>query len=78
MPGPGGMAPCPPPEINETCPATPTYEQLGSSLWPCPGYNKSTGGDYYNKGSCTPGVFGSNKRNVSILVFHQKIIRVNP
>lgn len=56
MPGPGGSAPCPSPVSSETCPVTPTYQQI-QNLWPCPSYNNYTGGKYY--GSCTRGS-GSN------------------
>ena len=50
MPGPGASGPCPSPVSNQTCPVTPTYQQI-QSLWPCPSYNRTTGGQYY--GNCT-------------------------
>lgn len=56
MGGPGGSAPCPAPLSGETCPVTPSYDQV-SDIWPCPAYNQSSGGKYY--GACSPGA-GSN------------------
>lgn len=53
MTGPGGEGPCPFPMSNETCPITPTYQQL-KYLWPCPAATNTT---YY--GSCTPGNGGN-------------------
>lgn len=56
MRGPGGEAPCPAPLAGETCPQTPSYDQV-PDIWPCPAYNQSSGGKYY--GACSPGV-GTN------------------
>ena len=55
MPGPGGGGSCPSPVQSETCPVTPSYEELQSMkvLWPCPNATKQTGEKYY--GACTPG-----------------------
>ena len=55
MPGPGGSGPCPSPVSIQTCPVTPSYQQIQSqgNLWPCPSYTRSTGGQYY--GNCTNG-----------------------
>ena len=57
MPGPGGSGPCPRPMQSETCPVTPSYDEV-RGLWPCPAYDRAAGQQYFSS-SCTVGG-GSN------------------
>ena len=56
MPGPGGTTSCPYPVSSESCPVTPSYQQLQSEgkLWPCPDYTRSTGAQFYDP-NCVKG-----------------------